>query len=66
MELGILADSIKGVRLISHKDVQPTLPTLTDIGSEFLQGVTEDRMIVLDVEKVLNHPNIIVHQEVDA
>ncbi len=66
MELGILADSIMGVRLISHNDIQPTLTTSTDIGSEFLQGVTEDRMIILDVEKILCHPQIIIHQEIDA
>ncbi len=66
MELGILADSIMGVRLVSSGDIQPSLPTLTDIGSEFIKGVTEDRMIILDVEKILCHPKIIVQQEVDA
>ncbi|MBN2030900.1 chemotaxis protein CheW [bacterium] len=66
MELGILADSIIGVRLISRNDIQPSLPTLTDIGSEFIRGVTEDRMIILDIEKILCYPKIIVHQEIDT
>ena len=66
MELGILADSIMGVRLISRNDIQPSLPTLTDIGSEFIQGVTEDRTIILDIEKILCYPKIIVHQEIDT
>ncbi len=66
MELGILADSIKEVRLLSRKAIQPTPPTLMDIGSEFLQGVTEDCVIVLDVRKILCDSRIIVHQEVEA
>lgn len=66
MELGILADSIIGVRLLSRQDIQSTLPTLPDIGLEFLQGLTKDRIIILNVEKILSHPKIIVHQEVDA
>ncbi|MCJ7813313.1 chemotaxis protein CheW [bacterium] len=66
MELGILADSITGVRLLSHKTIQPTPPTLMDIGSEFLQGITVDRVIVLDIRKILCDPRIIVHQEVEA
>jgi purine-binding chemotaxis protein CheW len=61
MELGILADVILGVRTISLLDLQSSLPTLTGIRAEYLQGVTEDRLVVLDAEKILSDKKIIVH-----
>lgn len=66
MEFGILADEILGVRFIPLKDIQPSLPTLTGIRAEYLKGVTVNRVVVLDGEKVLSDKNIVVHQEVEA
>jgi len=63
MEFGILADEILGVRLIPLWNIQPSLPTLTGIRAEYLRGVTEDRLVVLDVEKILSDKKIIVHDE---
>ncbi|MBI4639963.1 MAG: chemotaxis protein CheW [Candidatus Tectomicrobia bacterium] len=65
MELGILADAILGIRSISLEDIQPALPTLTGIHAEYLRGVTKERLVVLDVEKILSDKKIIVHEEVD-
>ncbi|MFA4956244.1 MAG: chemotaxis protein CheW [Candidatus Methanoperedens sp.] len=63
MEFGILADSIVGVRLIPLMEIQPSLPTLTGIRAEYLRGVTEDRLVILDVDKILSDKNIIIHEE---
>ena len=63
MEFGILADSILGVRLIPLMEIQPSLPTLTGIRVEYLRGVTEDRLVILDVDKILSDKKIIVHEE---
>jgi len=60
MEFGILADSILGVRPILAKSIQESLPTLTGIRSEFLKGVTGDRVVVLDGEKILSEEKILV------
>jgi purine-binding chemotaxis protein CheW len=65
MELGILADAIMGVRLISVNEIQSALPTLTDIRSKYLRGVTKDHLVILDVENILRDPEIIVHEEVE-
>lgn len=65
MELGILADAIVGVRLISVNEIQSALPTLTDIRSKYLRGVTKDHLVILDVENILRDPKIIVHEEVE-
>jgi purine-binding chemotaxis protein CheW len=65
MEFGVLADAILGVRSIATSEIQPPLPTLTGIREEFLRGVTGERTVVLDAEKLLADKNIIVHEEVN-
>jgi purine-binding chemotaxis protein CheW len=66
MEFGILADEVLGVSLIPLKDIQESLPTLTGIRAEYLKGVTNDRVTVLDAGKILLDKNLIVHQEVSG
>lgn len=64
MEFGILTDTILGVRSIPLSDIQPSLPTLTDIRAKYLKGVTAERLVILDAAKILSDRNIIVHEEV--
>ena len=64
MEFGILADAILGVRILSLTHLLPSLPTLTEIRSDYLKGVTEDRLVVLDGGKILSDRGIVVHEEV--
>ncbi len=66
MEFGILADAILGVRSIPLNAIQPSLPTLTDIGADYLKGVTAERLVILDATKILSDKNIIVHEEVNG
>lgn len=64
MEFGILADEIVEVRNIREHELQAALPTLTEIRSEYLKGITPDRVVVLDARKLLLDPRIVVHEEV--
>jgi purine-binding chemotaxis protein CheW len=64
MEFGILADEISGVRMIPVSEIQQSLPTLTGIRAEYLKGVTNDRVTLLDAKKILTDKNLIVYQEV--
>ena len=66
LELGLLADVIVGVRSIPVDSLQPSLPTLTGIRSDYLKGVTAERLVVLDLARILADPKIIVQQEVVA
>jgi purine-binding chemotaxis protein CheW len=66
MEFGILADTILGVRAIPFTDLQPSLPTLTGIREEYLKGVTGERVVILDAEKLLSDKKMIVQEEVEA
>jgi purine-binding chemotaxis protein CheW len=62
MEFGILADAIIGARRMMLDDVQQSPPTVSGIGAEYLKGITKERMAVLDMEKILNDPKIVVDQ----
>lgn len=64
MRIGILADSILNVRSIPLEQLQPPLPTFTGIRSEYLKGIYEDRLVVLDAEKILSDKKLIIHEEV--
>jgi purine-binding chemotaxis protein CheW len=65
MEIGILADFILGVRNIPKRRIQQNLPTLTGIRASYLKGVTEDRLVILNIEKILSDERIVVHQTVE-
>ena len=66
MLFGILADTIAGVRRIPLTDIQPSLPTLTGVREEYLKGVTPERLVILDAEKLLTDEGIVVQEQVDG
>lgn len=63
MEFGILADAVLDVRNLPRQHIQPSLPTLTGIREQYLQGLTAERLIVLDAHSLLTSRAIIVHQD---
>lgn len=65
LELGLLADVIVGVRQVPLDSLQASLPTLTGIRADYLKGVTAERLVVLDLDRILADPRIIVHEEVE-
>lgn len=66
MEFGLLADALLGVRSLPLTDVQPSLPTLTGIREEYLRGITDERVVILDAEKLLSDKTIVVHEEAET
>lgn len=63
MQLGILADAIRGVRRIRLSELDPVMPTLTGIRADYLRGVTRDRLIVLDAAKILSDNRILINED---
>ena len=57
-QVGVLADCIVGLRSVLVSDLQPSLPTLTGVRAEYLRGVSSDRLVVLDIRKILADPNL--------
>ncbi len=65
LEVGLLADAVTGVRTIPQAEVQAPIPTLEGISPDYLNGMTREALIVLDAEKILADPRLIVHEEVE-
>ena len=60
VELGIRADVVLGMRVISRGDIQAPLPALTGIREKYLSGITRDTVIILDIQKLLKDESLIV------
>jgi purine-binding chemotaxis protein CheW len=66
IKLGLLADAVQGVRSIPLEDIQSSLPTLVGIRQEYLKGITRDRTVILDAEKLLGDRKLVIHEEVET
>ena len=66
MEFGLLTDAVAGVREISPGGIQQALPTLTGVRAEYLKGVTADRLVILDVGKLLADPAMKICQSMET
>ncbi len=65
LEFGLLADAIASTQAIPVDALQVPPATLTGIRAEYLKGVTAERVMVLDLERILADPKIIVREEVE-
>jgi purine-binding chemotaxis protein CheW len=65
MEFGILADEVTGVRAIPRIGIQPPIPTLSGIGAEYLLGITDGGLIILDANMILRDERMVVCEEVE-
>jgi purine-binding chemotaxis protein CheW len=65
LEVGLLADAVAGVRSIPWSALQASLPTLEGLSPDYLKGITPEALIILDAEKILTDPRLIVHEEVE-
>jgi len=63
-ELGLLADSIDGVRSVATAELQESLPTLTGIRERFLRGVTGQMLAVLDGGRLLTDAGLKVNEQI--
>jgi purine-binding chemotaxis protein CheW len=64
MELGILADAIVGARAIAAGELQAALTTMRDVRTEYLKGIAKGPLVVLDINKILSDPRLIVDEDV--
>jgi len=65
MKMGILADRILGVKIVSNKNIKTDFTSMSDRRSKYLKGITPDHLIILNVAKILTDPNFIVDEEVE-
>jgi len=64
MEFGIYVDGVTCVRQIPSRSIYPELPTMTDIRVEYLLGVLDEQIVLLDGDKLLSDQRLVVHEEV--
>lgn len=61
LEFGLLADVSVGVRTLAPDALHAAPSTVSGIGAEYVRGVTAERLILLDMERILSDPRIIVN-----
>jgi purine-binding chemotaxis protein CheW len=66
VELGLLADIVTGVCTLARSRLQASLPTLSNIAADYLLGVSAERIVVLDLERILADPRIVVDDSVES
>jgi purine-binding chemotaxis protein CheW len=59
-EFAILIDSFSNVKKLKKTDIQKSLPTLTGIRQDFLKGLIVDGTVILDGEKLLTSPHLVI------
>lgn len=64
MTFAILADEIVGTRKLDETRLERALPTHSRIRTDYLRGVSAEGIMVLDGEKLLSDPAIVVHETV--
>jgi purine-binding chemotaxis protein CheW len=64
LEVGILADDVSGEVSVPLAEIKPPLATRAGIKEEYIQGVTRDMLIILNLEALMGDERIVVHEEV--
>lgn len=63
MELTLLTDDVPQVGEIPLDSLSPPPATLPPQVQDYVKGITPDLLIVLDLERLLSDPHLIVHEE---
>jgi purine-binding chemotaxis protein CheW len=66
MELGIIADVVLGGRSVNVQSIGMPPATLTGVNGQFLRGITPERLVILNAESILHHPQMVVNKQVGA
>lgn len=66
ISFALLIDGFSASCVISLETLQTELPTLTGIRYDFLKGVTLDGIVILDGEKLVRSPHLIINENVES
>lgn len=64
MELGILSDAVLGETRVPLAMIQSDTTALKGLREGYVRGVTADRLIIINIERLLSDDRIVVHEEV--
>jgi purine-binding chemotaxis protein CheW len=66
MEFGVLADEVLGAQFMAVDAFKPALMTLAGVRGDYVKGVTQDQLVLLDGHIILNDKRLVVAEEVSA
>ena len=64
LEVGVLADDVSGSMNIAMAEIKPSLAAQATIKEEYIQGVTKDMLIILNLDTLMRDERVVVHEEV--
>ncbi len=64
IEVGILTDEIVGNTTIHLQSLQKEVPSINKIAQDYIIGLSNERLIVLDIKKILLDERIIINDEI--
>lgn len=64
LEVGILADDVLGAISAPVSKIKPPPVARSRVREEYIRGVTEEMIVILNLEALLSDERIIVHEEV--
>jgi purine-binding chemotaxis protein CheW len=64
-EFGLLIESLDGVCRLPLDSLQEQLPTLSEQGRRYLQGIGPQQLIVLDAQALLHDPGLRIEDNID-
>jgi len=62
--VGILADEVKGATHVATDAIRTSLATQTGVKEEYIEGVTQDMLIILNLDAVFADDRIVVNEEI--
>ena len=64
LQVGILADDVSGAMSVPRDEINPPLAAQATIKEEYIEGVTNDMLIILNLEALMQDERIVIHEEV--
>jgi len=61
---GLLADEVAGIREVPVRDLEPSLTTFSGLRKQYIRGITDERLIVIDMATMLSDRRLVIHEEV--
>lgn len=63
LEIGLLADMVVDLVSVFKEKIEPPLPTQAAPQIEFIQGITHDGIVVLNLQNLLSDKRLIIHED---
>lgn len=59
----LLIDQVLSVNFLPFAEIAPPLESIKELSPDFLKGINKQGVIILDIEKMISDPGLIINQE---